>query len=321
VELALSAHATACDTLIWLCLRTAVAIEEHRRRVARHARRLIGSLRSLLRRWLRRRGFAPKARPFGRPAWNRTPPDVEESLVRLHVEHPQLGTGQLMRLAARVLAFRAARETIRKILARRHDLVAALENAQRQRPRRIEVHRPLRLWGADLTLVWLLGFFPVCIFGAVDYHGSHLVSLTRVGRPTSAAVVAALGCAFERHGRPARLLTDRGGAFTAEVTEAFLREHGVEHTLTRPAHPWTNGRIERLFRTFKSTVFAHVWLFASLAQIDRFCADFVVFHNKGRPHSSWGCRTPDEVHFGRAASPPLGRVEYFNGRMKWYRFG
>ena len=118
------------------------------------------------------------------------------------------------------------------------------------------------------------------------------------------------------------MLTDRGSVFRSALTEAFLAQRGVTHTLTKPAHPWTNGRIERLFRTFKGAVFAHIWLFASAAQIDRFCRDFTVFYNRDRPHSRWDGRTPREVHFGRTKQlVPLGRVEYFDGRMKWYRFG
>jgi transposase InsO family protein len=34
--------------------------------------------------------------------------------------------------------------------------------------------------------------------------------------------------------------------------------------LTKPRHPWTNGRIERLFRTFKETIFAQVPLLFSI---------------------------------------------------------
>ena len=52
-------------------------------------------------------------------AWNRTAAHLEGKWVHLHVEQPQLGTGQLMRLPERVLAFKAARETIRQILIRR----------------------------------------------------------------------------------------------------------------------------------------------------------------------------------------------------------
>ena len=36
----------------------------------------------------------------------------------------------------------------------------------------------------------------------------------------------------------------------------------------------------------------------------------------------WGGRTPDEVYFGREAPErPLGRVDYFDGGLHWYRLG
>jgi hypothetical protein len=77
-----------------------------------------------------------------------------------------------------------------------------------------------------------------------------------------------------------------------------------------------------VIRTFKETTRRLVWLFASGAQIDRFCADFVQFHNRDRPHSSWGGRTPDEVYFGRPKRfGYLGRLAYFDGRLAWWRFG
>jgi transposase InsO family protein len=152
--------------------------------------------------------------------------------------------------------------------------------------------------------------------GIVDYHGSRVVALERVTAPTSSAVIDVLGRAFDRHGTRSRLhadvVRDRG----------FLLWRGVDHTTTRPAHPWTNGRIERLFGTFKRKVFTHIWLFASVAQIDRFCPDFAQFYNRDRPHSSYGGLTPNEVHRGeKRPSGPRARVSYFDGRLRWYRFG
>ena len=174
----------------------------------------------------------------------------------------------------------------------------------------------------DLTLVWLLGFSPVGLLGIVDYHGSRVMTLERLTAPTAGHVRAALERAFGRHGVPERVLTDNGSVFKAALVEELLAARGMEHTFTRPAHPWTNGRIERLFRTFKSTVFAHLWLFASLGEIDRCCRDFVLFYNRDRPHSRFGDRTPDEVYFGLPAAPhPLGRTTYFDGHLRWYRSG
>jgi len=96
----------------------------------------------------------------------------------------------------------------------------------------------------------------------------------------------------------------------------------VRHSRIRPAHAWTNGRIERLFRTFKATVFRYAWVFTWLRQIDRWSTDFVQFYNRDRPHSNYGGLTPDEVAAGtKLPSLPLGRVSYFDRKMKWYAFG
>jgi Integrase core domain len=38
-----------------------------------------------------------------------------------------------------------------------------------------------------------------------------------------------------------------GGHSVARICRAF----GVEHRLTKPAHPWTNGQVERMNRTIK----------------------------------------------------------------------
>ncbi len=319
---ALRAHSWLCFAVIRACLRVAIAIDDHRRWADKQGRRLLASLRRLLDRVV---GPAARRHPFSvprRPPWNRTPPHVEDEVARLRAEHPELGAGSLAQLLRRVRGFRLHRETVRKILRRERVRIAEMARERQRSRRRIRVKRALELWGADLTLVWLLGFFPVWLVCVVDYHGSRLVALERVLAPTSAAVIGVLDRAFERHGRPDRLLTDNGGQFTSFATRAFLVERSVDHTTTRPRHPWTNGRIERLFGTFKRTVFAHVWLFASLAQIDRSCRDFVVFYNRDRPHSSYGGLTPDEVHAGeRAPRGTRGRITYFDGRMHWYRFG
>jgi transposase InsO family protein len=56
------------------------------------------------------------------------------------------------------------------------------------------------------------------------------------------------------------VLTDNGIQFTNRkrdryaFTHIFARvchEHGIEHRLTKPNHPWTNGQVERMNRTLK----------------------------------------------------------------------
>jgi transposase InsO family protein len=321
MDIALRGHDGACLFVLRILLCLALALEGHRRRFPRRVRRWIGSLRRVVDAWLLRERIAPRVLR-GRPAWNRTPPEVEERIVRLHVEHPQLGIAQLRFLAERVLGVCIVRETVRRVLSRKHDLVDALARERRRAPRRIRVDGALRLWGADLTLVWILGIFPAWVLGVVDHHGSRLVAFERVAWPTAAEVVRVVEGAIARQGTPERILTDRGSVFRADAFEDMLAAHRTKHTLTRPAHPWTNGRIERVFRTFKETIFGLVWLVAGPAQLDRFCRDFLQWHNRDRPHGAWDGRTPDEVFLDRPkCRRSLGRVDYFAGRLRWFRLG
>lgn len=216
-------------------------------------------------------------------------------------------------------------------LAQRHEDEVSVElgpvliKARRRRERRLRdghAHRlmpmnaPLKLVGIDLTRVMILGLFPVWLVGIVDYHGSKLIALERLWWPTAAEVCRVIERAIEKHGTPARVLSDNGGQFRSLAFEMLLVRRGVEHTFTRPNHPWTNGRIERLFRTFKETIFNGRWMLLDVEQLDRYCKHFITFYNRDRPHSAYGGRTPDEVYFKRNFHRALEPVTYFDGALR-----
>ena len=67
--------------------------------------------------------------------------------------------------------------------------------------------------------------------------------------------------AVKKHGRPASMLADRGVQFYAAESdnrlrglrafEKYLIENEIRQVLGMASHPWTNGKVERLFRTVK----------------------------------------------------------------------
>ena len=57
-----------------------------------------------------------------------------------------------------------------------------------------------------------------------------------------------------------KILTDNGVQFTnlaknhnalPHIFDRICVENGIEHRLTLPAHPWTNGQVERMNKTIK----------------------------------------------------------------------
>jgi hypothetical protein len=57
-----------------------------------------------------------------------------------------------------------------------------------------------------------------------------------------------------RHGCPKQLLSDRGTHFRNEVVDALLRKFEIQHLLSTPYHPQTNGLVERFNRTLCESI-------------------------------------------------------------------
>jgi transposase InsO family protein len=59
------------------------------------------------------------------------------------------------------------------------------------------------------------------------------------------------------------------------------QRHGIEHRLTEPNHPWTNGQVERMNRTIKQATVQR-YHYDSHDQLRRHLDDFICAYNFGR---------------------------------------
>ena len=96
------------------------------------------------------------------------------------------------------------------------------------------------------------------------------------------------------------ILTDNGIQFTnisqgskSTAFDIICKENGIEHRLTQPAHPWTNGQVERMNKTIKE---ATVWKYhySSHAELEKHLQTFIDAYNFARRLKTLNGLTPYE---------------------------
>jgi transposase InsO family protein len=98
------------------------------------------------------------------------------------------------------------------------------------------------------------------------------------------------------------VLTDNGVPFTLQPHQWFpgghcfariCRAFGVEHRLTKPAHPWTNGQVERFNRTLKQATVQRDH-YQTTAQLNEHLQAFLLAYNHAKRLKRLRGKTPHE---------------------------
>jgi transposase-like protein len=91
--------------------------------------------------------------------------------------------------------------------------------------------------------------------------------------------------------------------FLCHAFEYACADLNIEHRLTKPRHPWTNGQVERMNRTIKDATVKR-FHYASHDQLRQHLADFVAAYNFGRRLKTLKGLTPYEFICKRWTSEP-----------------
>jgi transposase InsO family protein len=98
------------------------------------------------------------------------------------------------------------------------------------------------------------------------------------------------------------VLTDNGVQFALQPHQWFpgghrfariCRAFGVEHRLTKPAHPWTNGQVERFNRTLKEATVQR-YHYQTTAQLNEHLQAFLLAYNHAKRFKRLRGLTPHE---------------------------
>jgi transposase InsO family protein len=159
-------------------------------------------------------------------------------------------------LAKRIEAV-PSKATIWRILKREGLIVPQPQKRPRSSLIRFEADLPNETWQTDITHWQLAAGEHAEILNFIDDHSR--LFLVSDAYPTTKAqdVVDSFHKAASLHGLPASLLSDNGAVFTASprhgkvLLQSELQRLGITSKNSRPYHPQTCGKIERLHQTPK----------------------------------------------------------------------
>jgi transposase InsO family protein len=256
------------------------------------------------------RSRAPRSSP------NRTPDEVAEAIValrkRLSEEGHDCGAATIAFHLAELMDAVPSVSTIWRVL-KREGLVSP---QPQKRPRsslvRFEADLPNEMWQADITHWRLAGTGHAEILNMLDDHSRLFLASRAFPTVKAADVVDVFRMAIALHGAPASLLCDNGAVFTATprggkvLLQAELERLGIAAKNSRPYHPQTCGKVERLHQTLKRYL-ANQAPARTLVGLQEQLDGFTGYYNASRPHRSLGGRTPLQVYGARVKARPLGR--------------
>ena len=194
-----------------------------------------------------------------------------------------------------------------------------------KRPRssfiRFEAAQPNETWQSDFTHWPLADGTDVEIISWLDDHSRFLLHITAHRRISTPIVIATFTHAADQHGLPASTLTDNGLVYTTRFAHGIGGPNGFENLLIRlditqkngaPAHPQTQGKIERFHQTLKRWL-ASQPVAASLSELSEQLTRFQDIYNTHRPHRALGRRTPTEAYTALPKATPV----ITDGRKHW----
>lgn len=174
---------------------------------------------------------------------------------------------------------------------------------------RFEAVQPNETWQSDFTHWRLKDGLDVEIINWLDDHSRLLLHCSVYKAITGKIVIDTFNECRKEYGTPFSTLTDNGIVYTGRFVkgkngfEYLLSELDIVQKNGSPAHPQTQGKIERFHQTLKK------WLLEQeaakdLKELQRQLDEFRTIYNTRRPHKALQMRTPKSSYEATVKATP-----------------
>ena len=261
-------------------------------------------------------GLAPRSRrPCSSPG--RTADAIEDEIVSIRKDLDKHGH----EAGAATIAFHLqqrhgtapAVSTIWRILSARGFVTPQPHKRPKSSYLRFAADQPNERWQTDITHWTLADGTDAEILHWLDDHSRLLLASTARRVFKGPDIDASYRQIAAEHGDPAAVLSDNGAVCTgryrgqARVTlEVTLHHRGVVFSHSRPYHPQTCGKVERVHQTVKKHLATQPRA-RTLAQLQRQLDAFRSYHNTRRPHRALHRQTPQQAYQARPKAAASGQ--------------
>lgn len=254
-------------------------------------------------------------RPIHSPT--RIPEEVVKRVLRVRDAHEEWGPKKIHKVLEREGQDVPSASGITLIL-RREGRIARGESGKHKAFGHFEAEEPNKLWQMDHKGYFYLGdghpCYPLTI---LDDHSRFLIGLFASGNERKGTVIGALERAFRIYGLPQRIVFDNGRpwghAQEHPYTEfgVWLLRLGIKIAHSRPRHPQTLGKDERLHRTLKGELLSK----RSFSDREEAQTEFDRWryaYNYYRPHEALGLEVPASRYSPSVVAYPnrLPEIDY-----------
>jgi transposase InsO family protein len=235
------------------------------------------------------------------------PRELQELIVSYRRSNPDHGFKRIQdHLKSKHLVV-VTRKQIRAVL-KAHGLVEVLDSSfdrdlgVSKGTRRFEASYPGELYQMDVTYVYISGIPVLYLVVIIDDYSRFCVAADLCSDQRGMTLIAVFHNACVHHGKPVKLLTDQGSGFYSwsmerTVFQRYLDEMRIEHIVSEPHSPQTQGKVERLIQTIKKELLEKV-RFTSYEEARRGILEYLKSYNFERPHQGIDGSRPSDRFYG-----------------------
>lgn len=231
------------------------------------------------------------------------PTEVQSAIINYRQEHPDHGYRRIEQYLRDHYFIKVPTKQIRKLL-KAHGLDEILDSSFDKKSitekgtRRFEAKVAKELYQMDISYVYIEKRPVFYLILIIDDHSRFCVGYELVHDQKSLTMINALHRSVERFGKPQKLLTDQGRSFYSwsfdeTLFQKYLYDMKIEHIVSDPHSPQTQGKVERMTQTIQKELL-HKVRFKNYDHAQSELEAYIHRYNYSRPHQGIGGMCPSD---------------------------